>query len=142
MSKIRARVTFVAAALIALLAVISVRSPVHAQTPDVPAPLKQSADCMYEVLKAIPGVTEPKLRYVTRDGWTHPILEYRAAERNGWVQPTRFEAMRGDDGNYWFQGVLPGAISPDIGHIDIHVTEAVTQKWKTQCNVNVIVATV
>lgn len=97
---------------------------------------------MYQVLKTTPGVTEPKLGYVTREGWTHPFLEYRAAETNSWVQPTRFEAMRRDDGRYWFEAIVPGVIDPRVGHLDIHVTEAVVEKWKTQCHVEVVIISV
>jgi hypothetical protein len=130
------------AALMALPAFTFAGWPAHAQTSNVPEPLKQSANCMYEVLKTTPGVSEPKLGYVTSEGWTHPFLEYRAEETNRWVQPTRFEAQKADHGKFWFLATLPGLIDPRIGHLDIHVTEAVVQKWKAQCNVDANVLTV
>jgi hypothetical protein len=141
MNNLRGRVTSVAAALAASLASTFVGLPACAQTGDVPVPLTQTADCMYEVLKIMPGVTEPKLGYVTSNGWTHPFLEYRADEATHWAQPTRFEARRDDKGQYSFLGLLPGQIDPRIGHLDLHVTEAVTAKWNTQCHANAFVIT-
>ena len=137
MSNLGGIVTFGAAVLRALLATTLLASSADAQTSDVPADLKRSAECMLKALKTVPGVTEPKLGYVTNEGWTHPFLEYSAAEVNSWVQPTRFEAQKSDTGKYWFLGSLPGVISPEIGDADIHVTEAVMKKWKAQCNVEV-----
>ena len=94
MPNLRSSVTLVTALFTALLAITLLGLPARAQTGGVPAPLKQSADCMYEVLKTMPGVSEPKLGYVTSEGWIHPFLEYRAEETNSWVQPTRFEAKK------------------------------------------------
>jgi hypothetical protein len=93
-------------------------------------PLKQGAECMYQVLKTMPGVSEPKLGYVTSEGWTHPYLEYEAAEDSPSVQHLRFEAKKTDNGKYWFLVMVSGVGAPDI-----HVTEAVMQQWKTQCSV-------
>jgi hypothetical protein len=132
MPNLRGSVTLVAAAFTALLPIALVGLPAHAQTTDVPVPLKQSVDCMFEVLKTVPGVSEPKLGYVTSEGWAHPFLEYRSAEGND-VHRMRFEAQKGD--KYWFLAMMSGRIDPRIGDIDIHVTHAVMQKWKTQCNV-------
>ena len=139
MNNVRGSVTSVA---VASLASTLVGMPSRAQTSDVPVPLKQTADCMYEVLKTMPGVTEPKLGYVTSNGWTHPFLEYRADEATHWVQPTRFEGRKGDHDQYSFVGILPGVIDPRIGHLDLHVTEAVTAKWNAQCHANAYVITV
>ncbi len=124
--------------LVATAAVVLVGCQSTPETPDVSAPLKQHAECMYKVLKTMPGVSEPKIGYVTREGWTHPFLEYRAEETNRWVQPTHFEA-RADNEKYWFEALVPGIIDPRVGHIDIHVTDAVVERWKTQCRVEVIV---
>jgi hypothetical protein len=96
---------------------------------------------MYEVLKKMPGVTEPKLGYVASNGWTHPFVEYRADEASHWAQPTRFEARKDDHDQYSFLGVLPGITDPRLGHLDLHVTEAVTAKWNEQCHANAYVIT-
>jgi hypothetical protein len=141
MNNLPGSITSVAVALTASLASTLGGLSARAQTSDAPIPLKQTADCMYEVLKTIPGVTEPKLGYVTSNGWTHPFLEYRADEATHWVQPTRFEARRGDHDQYSFLGILPGQIDPHIGHLDLHVTEVVTAKWNTQCHANAYVIT-
>jgi hypothetical protein len=141
MPNLSGNITSVSAALTALLATTFVGLPARAQTSDVPLALKQSANCMYEVLKTMPGVSEPKLGYVTSKGWTHPFLEYRAEEATRWVQPTRFESTRDDHDHYSFLAILPGLIDPRIGHLDLHVTKAVMEKWKTQCHVDVNAAT-
>jgi hypothetical protein len=141
MNNLRGGVPSVATALMASLASALVGFPARAQTSDLPVPLKQTADCMYEVLKAMPGVSDPKLGYVTSNGWTHPFLEYRADEATQWVQPTRFEAQRNEKGQYSFLGILPGQIDPRLGALDLHVTNAVTTKWNTQCHANAFVIT-
>jgi hypothetical protein len=112
-------------------------SPAPNQTSDVPHALKQSAECMLKVLKTVLGVSEPKLGYATSEGWNHPFLEYRAEERNSWGKPMRFEAQKKViPHQYWFLAITSGRVLPDIGHVDIHVTEAVMQQWKAQCNVD------
>lgn len=89
---------------------------------------------MLSVLKATPGVSEPRLGYVTRDGRIQPFLEYRAAEKSSWVEPTRFDAQRANTGHLSFMAMLPG-----LGQIDYHVTAAVVQGWKTKCGVEAFV---
>lgn len=97
----------------------------------VPRSLRESAECMYKVLQTAPGVSDPKLGYVASDGWTHPYLEYQAAESSPSVQHPRFEAKKLDNGEgYWFLAVLSGAGAPDV-----HISEAVMQRWKTRCGV-------
>ena len=137
-----ARVRSAAVVLIALPAVTFAGCQSTPKTPAIPTPLKQSAECMYEVLKTMPGVSEPKIGYVTREGWTHLFLEYRAEETNSWVQPTHFEAKRDDRGRYRFEALVPGIIDPRVGRFDIHVTDAVVEQWKTQCHVVVVVISV
>jgi hypothetical protein len=124
-----------AAALTAVLLFTFEGIPAKAQVADLPPGLKQIAECMFEALKTVPGISQPKLGYMSSEGWTHPFLEYRSEERNSWGRPMRFEAQKGDDGRYWFLATTSGLILPDVGHVDIHVTEKVMQKWKSQCDV-------
>ena len=100
-----------------------------AQSDDVPPPLKQTAECMFEVLKAMPEVSEPKLGVATSEGWAHPFLEYRAAEALSKFYPIRFNAKKADRGGFWFLAVKSGFGAPEF-----HVTVAVIQKWKAQCS--------
>jgi hypothetical protein len=104
------------------------------QTSEVPLPLEQTAECMLKVLKTVPGVSEPRLGNVTTGGWTHPFLEYRAAEESRWIQPTRFDVQKRDDGHILFMAMLPG-----MSALDTHVTNVVVQEWKVQCGVAAIV---
>lgn len=90
---------------------------------------------MYKALKTVPGVSEPKVGYVRSDGRTYPFLEYRAAEYNSWLEPARFDVMRSGHDKYYFLAILPGLVPPG-GHVDFHVTAAVTHKWRTECNVD------
>jgi hypothetical protein len=103
--------------------------PTDAQVDGVPSALKRNADCMYKVLLKVPGISEAKLGYVTRNGWTTPFLEYRAEEKSSWVGPTHFEAQKVRD-TYVFEGLLPG-----VGDLDTHVTEVVVKRWSKQCQV-------
>jgi hypothetical protein len=102
-----------------------------AQSNDVPPALTKTAECMFEVLKGMPDVSEPKLGVITSEGWTHPFLEYRAAEALSKFNPIRFNAKKADRGGFWFLAVKSGFGAPEL-----HVTEAVMQKWKLQCGVD------
>jgi hypothetical protein len=114
------------------LAVATAEDPTPAQVDKVPTTLKQDADCMYKVLRKTPGITEAKLGYVTRNGWTTPFLEYRADEGASRDIPIRFDAMKSDNGGYWFLAYRSG-----LGGLpDLHVTDAVMKIWKTQCRVD------
>ena|ERR1700723_393968 len=104
------------------------------ETSEVPLQLKQTAECMLKVLKTVPGVSEPRLDNATSGGWTHPFLEYRAAEGSHWVQPTRFDAQKTTAGSFSFVGILPG-----MGPIDTHVTNVVVEQWKARCGVEAMV---
>jgi hypothetical protein len=103
---------------------------------DVSAHLKQTSACMLRVLKLVPGVTEPRLGEITSNGLTLPFLEYRAAEKSSWVEPTRFSIQVSEDGSMWYMAMLPG-IGP--GPIDMHVTSMVLQKWNEECHVTAAV---
>ena len=130
MSNVRAIIVFGLTALLEPLAMYVWPRQVRAQTSKVPVSLRKSAECMFKALQTVPGVSEPKLGYVTSDGWTHPYLEYRAAEHSPSVQHPRFEAIKSDDGTYWFLAVLSGWGAPSTA-----VSGAVIEKWKTQCAV-------
>jgi hypothetical protein len=113
-----------------LFALVAVAYTVVAQTTDVPAPLEQTAECMLAILKAVPEVSEPKLGVTTSDGWTHPFVEYRAAEALSGETPIRFDAKKADRGGYWFLAVRSGLGAPEF-----HVTDSIIKKWKAQCGV-------
>jgi hypothetical protein len=106
---------------------------------DVAPALMRSAECMLKVLKSEPGVDQARLG-TSNVGWIHPYLEYSASEKTGWVQPTRFEALKPADpsrGPYLFQAVLPGVL-PERGKFDLHVTNNVEKRWKRRCGVEVL----
>jgi hypothetical protein len=96
--------------------------------------LKKSIRCMLKVLRATPGVTEPRAGDFTIDQGTLPFVEYRATEGAHWEQPTRFQAQKPEAGHYHFLAILPG-----IGDPDDHVTAGVVEKWRTRCAVDVSV---
>lgn len=114
-----------------LAAWCAIAFPVRAQASDH---LKQTTECMLQVLRVVPGVSEPHLGSASSGGWTHPFLEYRADEESHWEQPTRFDAQQSNNGAVYFRAVLPG-----VGRIDTHVTNLVVQKWKEQCGVEAVV---
>jgi len=112
----------------ALLATsFALQNPAVAQSNDIRTLLKQTTECMFEVLKATPEVSDPKLGVTTSEGWAHPYLEYRAAEALSKFNPIRFDAKKADRGGFWFLAVKSGLGAPEF-----HVTEAVIKKWKVQ----------
>lgn len=111
-----------------LFALVAISYAVAAQTTDVPAPLEQTAECMIEVLKVMPEVSEPKLGVTTSEGWAHPFVEYRAAEAVSGATPIRFNAEKAERGGYWFLAVKSGLGAPEF-----HVTDTIIKKWKVQC---------
>jgi hypothetical protein len=117
-----------------LFALVAIAYTVVAQTTDVPTPLEQTAECMLEVLKTMPEVSEPKLGVTTSEGWTHPFVEYRAAEALTAATPIRFDAKKADRGGYWFLAVKSGLGAPEF-----HVTDAIIKKWKAQCRADATV---
>ena len=96
----------------------------------VPARLKIATDCMFSVLKAVPGVSEVAQGVETNEGWPHTFLEYRATEGSSSLQPIRFHAQKSDRGGYWFLAVRSGF------DVDLHVTDVVMKKWKSECSVD------
>jgi hypothetical protein len=117
---------------IALLATsFAISSLALAQLKDVPPSLKQTAECMLKILKAMPDVIEPKLGATTTEGWVHPFLEYRAAEALTKFDPIRFVAEKSDNGGFSFLAVKSGLGSPEF-----HVTDVVIKKWKALCDAN------
>jgi hypothetical protein len=95
---------------------------------------------MFGVLETMPQVSDPKVAYVTTEGWTHPIFEYRA-EEDSWLQPTRIEARRNSDDTYFFQTLLPG-LTAHGRPVDHHVTSALIKAWRIQCHVSVVALSV
>jgi hypothetical protein len=79
---------------------------------------------------------------VFKEGWAHPFLEYRAAETSSWVQPTRFETKRRAPDQYWFEALVPGIMDPRVGHLDLHVTDTVVERWKGECQADAVVISV
>lgn len=111
---------------------------VHGQVPTSIPRLAQAVECMLRVLKTVPGVSEPKLDTTQSSGVMVPIVEYRAAEKASWTQPTRFVFQPESNRTIWFQALLPGLISTGTD-LDWHVTKVVVKKWKAQCGVEATV---
>lgn len=102
--------------------------------------LKRNVACMMEVLKEIPGTTNPKMRAVNRDGATYALVEYRAAESASSTTPTTFTVSRDSHGKTRASTTLPGLFTPGE-KLDTHVTDAVTKAWQTRCDVTATVMT-
>lgn len=102
---------------------------------EAPFSLKQRADCMYQALKVIPGVSNPVLRYENGDGWNHPVLGYLAPWRDG-VYQIKFEAKRPIAGHagYWFLQSFAGPPPPGL---DDALMASVMKHWKARCQADV-----
>jgi len=106
-------------------------NPVQAHKAQVPAKLMRSAECMLDVLKKIPDVSEPRLGSDTSEGWFHPYLEYKVSSPK--PRYYRFDAQRTDDGNFWFLARRPGM---GVTEADLAGVLDVIREWKTFCGVS------
>jgi hypothetical protein len=129
------------------LAVLAFALPAYsASRDDVPALLRKTAECMFAVLKTVPGAESPRMTISTSNGWAHPVLDYRPSEENRWEGPMGFGVQKPhdiDNGPYTFWGAVPGLMSEDDykkgKKFDNHVTDEVVDRWQKQCGANVVV---
>lgn len=103
--------------------------------------LTQVTACMLKALKTIPGVSQEVLGEAKSHGTTRPFIEYRAEEETRWEQPTRFTLQPSNGSRFWFMAMLPGLVAPG-SDLDLHITNVVVKKWKTQCGVEADVLTI
>jgi hypothetical protein len=113
--------------------------PAQAHKEALPAELKRSAECMLDVLKKSPSVSEPGLSNDTSEGWFHPYLEFRTADASAGTWRYRFDAQRTSDGHYWFLATRPGM---RVTEADLAGVKEVIGEWKTHCGVNANLITV
>ena len=118
---------------IALL-LVTLPACAHDQVPTSTSRLTQATACMLNVLKTVPGVSEPRVGTIPSSGVMVPFVEYHAAEKASWAQPTRFVFQPTTNGTIWFQALLPGLVSTGTD-VDWHVTKFVVEKWSTRCGV-------
>ena len=135
MQVLRCAFRITAAAFTTAVASLPITLNVQADTPVIPPSLIENVERMFGVLETMPQVSDPKVAYVTTEGWTHPVFEYRA-EEDSWLQPTRVEARRNSDDSYFFQTLLPG-LSAHGRPVDHHVTSALIKAWRIRCHVSV-----
>jgi hypothetical protein len=129
------------AALIVLVVPVGATAPASDSDTEVPAALKEQAECMYHVLTKLPGVTKPNMGYVTSEQligqghWKHPFVEYLAMQINS-AYPRRFEAWKPDPGHkgYWFHTWFAGPVHPGF---DMHLMESIIETWKAKCHADV-----
>jgi hypothetical protein len=124
---------------------------------DVSPPLRMQAECMFHVLRQIPGIDNVKLEVSDDERWIHPYLEYRIApNRDGYATVVHFGPERpclagysvnccppNDRNQYCFMtiqsGILrsgtttPGTVPSDGGSI---IPDALLEKWKAECGVS------
>ena len=101
-----------------------------------PAGLKRAAECMLGILQTTQGVTDAKIY----SDQSRLCLQYRADEKSRWIGPAEFclqSARSATQGPYDFWAVFPG-VTPPGEEPDIHVSEAIMQKWNAQCGVRAI----
>jgi len=113
--------------------VVVIAASASAVPGDTSPGLKRSADCMLGVLQTTQGVTDAKIF----SDQSRFCLQYRAAEKSRWIEPTEFclqGSRNATQGPYDFWAIFPG-VTPPGEDPDIHVSEAIMQKWNAQCGV-------
>jgi hypothetical protein len=122
-------------ATVALGALLCASAGAFASDAETPVAVKQSAECMYHLLTTMTGVNEPKLGYITSEGWIHPFVEYRGAWRDGTI-PVRFEAQKpiANHKGYWFLFWFAGPPPPGF---NLDLMESIIQTWEAQCRADV-----
>jgi hypothetical protein len=95
--------------------------------------LQKATDCMLQVLKTTPGVSDPKI-YVDKDS---TCLEYRPDEKAVWGGGLSGFCIttRTASPPYQFEGSFPGLLGPGEEDADLHVTDVVVKKWREHCEV-------
>jgi len=125
------RLAFAAAAIVGALSA-------SASTNPAPLSLDQAVQCMFDVLKSTPGVTEAKVGQSNEDGRTYPYVEFHAEQ--GWVQNFRFapsDLFDKSQNAFTFLAGVSG-LQDDASPPDNHVSTAVLDKWEAQCRVGSI----
>jgi hypothetical protein len=106
-------------------------SPAQAHKAVIPAELMRSAECMLDVLRKSPDVSEPRLSSDTSEGWFHPFLEYKEVSAKAWRY--RFDAQRNNDGHFWFLARRPGM---GVTEADLAGILEIIREWKTSCGID------
>lgn len=139
-------------AQILCLSIFAITLPSHASTNDVPAELKQTAECMLNVLKATPGVEDAKLMTTNKniwhrgDEWTHLNLEYSSLDKHSLRHTILFEASKShpaDRDVYLFITILPiGMQTPGAPfQLDDWGTGKIEKEWKSKCGADALTIT-
>ena len=71
------------AALFMLCALPAGGRAAPAASPEVPAPLKEAAECMAIILRVAPGVMAVEIQVMEGNGKPFPVLQYRYLDRFG-----------------------------------------------------------
>jgi hypothetical protein len=115
-----------------LITALAIIAATCAQAQPLPDGLQKVTDCMLQVLKSTPGVSDPKIGTGNNGSL---CLEYRPDEKSVWEGPTAFCIdTKNAKPPYQFLGNFPGLLSPGE-KTDIHVSESVMNKWNAQCGV-------
>jgi hypothetical protein len=122
----------------------------HATTVGMAPQLRKDAECMFRVLKTVPGVDHVKLGASSYQNWIHPYLEYRAtADETGYRQVIRYDAERActvdnphnccstADRDYCFVAILSGLTASGTEPSDWG-TRDIDRKWKSACGVTAL----
>ena len=125
----------------ATLASAQAKSPTMA---DVAPQLRKNAECMFRVLRTVPGIDHVRLGVENDQNWLHPYLEYRAkADERGFRPTMRYNAERActaDNRHNWcsrFVVLLSGLTSPGKEPSDWG-TRDINKKWKSACGVTAV----
>ena len=128
----------IAAAWVLVSHILAHPRPRDTAEAEAPIYLRKRADCMYRVLKVIPGVSDPELRYENTDGWNHPVLSYIAPWNDG-ADRLDFEAQKPMAGRNGYAFLLSFAGPPPPG-LDTALMVAVINNLKARCQVDVDLA--
>lgn len=113
-----------------------------------PQSLRQTTECMLDVLKTVPNVSEARLGLAKGRSvnqlqpiWTHPFLRYVYTYPDGRRQAVRFDAeiyrTRGRT-RYGFSAALSGLSEVGVKPADWGTRE-ITDLWKAKCSADAFV---
>ena len=111
-----------------------------ARSTGTPETVARTTDCMFKVLQATPGVSDPRCIYLAIDGQVKPHCMYHSSKGTQWQRSSDFRPAMHDTNSGKLHMLIQYIGRPPIVHPgEIDVDRVVADKWRKRCDVAVSV---